>query len=71
MDIREDKHFYKIKLKHYKETSMFIIDRKGTQSEINFMQWNIFLLRTVLMNTVFMICLLLNYLLTYIFEYHI
>ncbi len=25
IDIRVDKHFYKFKLKHYEETSMFII----------------------------------------------
>ncbi len=27
-DTREDNYFYKFKLKHYEETSMFIIDRR-------------------------------------------
>ncbi len=43
----------------------------GIQTENNFMQLNIFLLRIVLMITVCMICLILKYLLTYIFQYPI
>ncbi len=52
--------FYKFKLKHYEETSMFIIEE--TNSKNNFIQWNIFLLMIVLMITVIMICLHLIYL---------